>query len=171
MGTPTQRRGPTPRKILVTGLLAGTLDGCAAILHFFLRGGSDPGKIFVYIASGVFGERAFAGDSTGMALWGVLFHYGIALVWTIIFVWMFPRIPFLHGKRLLTAAAFGLVVWTVMNRVVLPLSNVPPITFDPARALIAAGILIVCIGMPLSFILGNQKPAVINASASSSSSS
>jgi protein-S-isoprenylcysteine O-methyltransferase Ste14 len=44
-------------------------------------------------------------------------------------------------------------VWAMMNLVVLPLSNVQrPKTFDPSQAIIAALILVVCIGLPVSLL-------------------
>jgi hypothetical protein len=45
-----------------------------------------------------------------------------------------------------------MVVWLVMNQVVLPLSNITQRQFDLTKAAIAAAVLIVAIGLPLSFL-------------------
>ncbi len=50
--------------------------------------------------------------------------------------------------------AFGIIVWFVMNLVVLPLSNVRHAPFQLRAAGIAAFILVICIGLPLSLGLG-----------------
>jgi uncharacterized membrane protein YagU involved in acid resistance len=54
--------------------------------------------------------------------------------------------------RILTAVVYGLFVWTVMNLIVVPLSNTVHRPFKIDGVLINMGILIVCIGLPLSFI-------------------
>ena len=62
------------------------------------------------------------------------------------------QIRFLQKNVVLTGVLYGLFVWFVMNRIVLPLSNTPPLPFTVRGALISSAILIVAIGMPLSII-------------------
>ena len=50
-----------------------------------------------------------------------------------------------------TAIVYGVFIYVVMNMVVLPLTRIPAITFHLDKALLATGILIVAIGLPLSF--------------------
>jgi hypothetical protein len=136
--------------IVSAWLIVGTLDILAAMIQTAMAGGNQV-RLFQYIASGVFGPSAFEGG-TGIALLGLLFHYFIALTWTVLFFLAYPRLRFAQQYRVLTGIGYGCVVWFVMNRVVLPMSNVPQRPFDIAKSLIAAAVLIVAIGLPLSFL-------------------
>lgn len=136
--------------ILSAWLLAGTLDITAAIIQTLLAGGSIT-RLMQYIASGVFGTAAFDGGMP-YAVMGLGFHYLIAFGWSFLFLLIYPKLTFAPRHRLLTGIAYGVVVWFMMNRVVLPLSNVPQRPFDPVRSLIAAAVLMVAIGIPLSFL-------------------
>ena len=138
-------------RILLTGLIAGTLDATAASIQVYLKTGKGPVIIFVYIASGVFGKEAFS-MSQYIAFVGLLFHYLIAISFTAFYFLIYPKIKWLHWNKILNAVIYGIFVWFVMNRVVVPLSKAQSFPFDIQKALVAAGILIVCIGVPVSFI-------------------
>ena len=136
--------------ILWLCLLAGTLDAVAALI---IAHGIPPMKVFQYIASGWFGTVAFTGGVT-MMLWGILFHYLIASIWCILLFILYPAFSgFLKGKYL-TAIVFGLIIWLIMNRLVLPLTHVPKPASAPNALAIFKGILalILCIGMPVALI-------------------
>ena len=60
------------------GLLAGLLDIAAALIQYAANGGKTPSIVFKFIASGVFGRKAFAGG-TAMIVAGFIFHLLIAL--------------------------------------------------------------------------------------------
>lgn len=140
-----------PVRLLIRGwLLAGTLDITAAIVQTFLAGGTIT-RLMQYIASGVFGQAAFEGGMS-YALVGLAFHYVIALGWSFLFLLIYPKLTFAPRHRLLTGIGYGAFVWFMMNRIVLPLSNVPQRPFDPVRSLIAAAVLMVAIGIPLSWV-------------------
>jgi hypothetical protein len=134
--------------MLVTGLVAGVLDGLAAVLLHLVRGGRTPERIFNYIASGVFGPAAMTGG-TPMVLAGIVFHLCIAMIWTAIFFFAARQFPVLRRQILAAAVAYGIFVWIMMNKVVLPLSRVQ-LGGPPAwnSILIGASVLIVCIGLP-----------------------
>lgn len=136
--------------ILTAWLIAGTLDMSAAVIQTLINGG-DPLRMMQFIASGVFGTSAFSSVMPYAAL-GFLFHYVIALGWTLLFFYIYPKFYFLSANVVLTAVLYGVFVWAMMNLVVLPLANTPPIKFVAAKALVAAGVLVVAIGMPLAFI-------------------
>ena len=70
--TNTIKRGSIFSAILLTALLAGTLDAAAAVVHYIIATGKNPLVIFPYIASGVFGKAAFSGESI-MVFWGSCF--------------------------------------------------------------------------------------------------
>jgi len=134
--------------IIGIGLLTGTLDAIAAIIDNWKI---PAAFIFKYIASGVFGKAAFAGGPN-MVLWGVLFHYLISFLFTTAFFLLHPMFYSWFRNKLVTAIFYGLITWVVMNVIVLPLTNIPPQHFQLIPGLTACGILIVCIGVPVSFI-------------------
>lgn len=136
--------------ILAAWLIAGTLDMSAAVIQTLINGG-DPLRMMQFIASGVFGTSAFS-SVMPYAVLGFLFHYVIAFGWTLLFFYIYPKFYFLSVNVLLTAVLYGVFVWAMMNLVVLPLANTPPIKFVAVRAVVAALILVVAIGMPLAFI-------------------
>jgi hypothetical protein len=136
--------------ILWTGLLAGVLDGLAAVGLYLIRGGRAPARVFNFIASGVFGPAALTGG-TPMALAGVGFHLVIAIGWTTLFFLVARQWEALRRHTLAAAVGYGVFVWVMMSQVVLPLSRVQMAArTDPTQAAIAALVLIVCIGAPIS---------------------
>ena len=68
------QNGKLATTVLITGLIAGTLDILAAI---FLLAGGEATRVFRFIASGAFGKAAFEGGGE-MVAWGSFFHYLIA---------------------------------------------------------------------------------------------
>lgn len=141
---------PLTKAVVQAWLIVGTLDILAAIIQTLLAGGSIT-RLMQYIASGVFGPSAFEGGMLYATL-GLAFHYVIAFGWTLLFFMVYSRLSFAPNHRVLTGIGYGIFVWFMMNRVVLQLSNVKPGAFDPARATMAAAVLIVAIGLPLSFL-------------------
>ncbi len=139
------------KAVLLTGLLAGTLDGSAAVIKFIIPAYRNPVRIFQYIASGIFGPEVFS-QSPWMAVWGLIFHYMIATTWTLLFFFAYPKIRFLATNKVAAGLGYGVVVWLIMNLVVLPLSNVPPGTFNLTQAAIGMIILMLAIGLPISLM-------------------
>jgi uncharacterized membrane protein YagU involved in acid resistance len=136
--------------ILGAWLIVGTLDLAAAMIQTIINNGSIV-KLLQFIASGVFGVEAFVGGAT-TAVYGTLFHYGIALMWTVIFFMAYPVFKLATKNKVVTGVVYGLVVWVVMNRLVLPLSNITQRPFDATKSILAAAVLIVAIGLPLSYL-------------------
>src|SRR5262245_2700590 len=93
--------------ILLTGLIAGSLDGLSAVVDVYLSSGRGPAIIVQYIASAVFGKEAYAGGS-GMVVVGLLFHLLIATGWTALFFLIYPKIKFLSTNRVLAGILYGL---------------------------------------------------------------
>jgi len=135
----------------LAGFFAGLLDGLAAIGQHLLQGGHQPGIIFRFIASGIFGRAAFSGG-TNMIAWGILFHFLIAYLFALFYFLVYPFVPILQKRVIITAVLYGLFTWAVMNGVVLPVSRTPPLPFYPGKALVAALILTVCVGLPVSLL-------------------
>lgn len=141
--------------VLKAGLLVGTLDILAAFLHYFIKTNKDPLPVLKFIASGIFGKEAFTGGNS-MYTWGLVFHFIIAIAFTFFFFWIYSIFPSLFKYRLLTGIVYGLFIWAVMQFIVLPLSNAPKMAFRPLNAMLAAAILIICIGIPLAFLAVNE---------------
>lgn len=133
-----------PAAILITGIIAGTLDILAAII--ILASGNAVGT-FKYIAGGAFGKAALEGGNE-MVAFGAVFHYIIAVCWTAAFLVAYPKLPFLKRSRWLNAIVYGIVVQILMSFVVLPLSNIPPRAFSLWGFLENAVILMFSIGLP-----------------------
>lgn len=138
-------------KILLSGIIVGTLDITAALLQFFIKTGKDPFIVPKFVASGVFGNAAMKGGAD-MIAWGFLFHYIIALCFTVFFFWLISRRPALLQNRLLTGIGYGVFTWAVMRFVVVPLSFTTKQPSTLSGTLIAILILIVCIGIPLAYM-------------------
>ena len=142
------------RLILLTGLLVGTLDILSAFVNYYLATGNNPLFVLKYIASGAFGEPALKGGAA-MIITGFIFHYFFAFFFTILFFWLYGRVVFLRKNKILTGVVYGIFTWIIMNLLVIQLSNAPhgPVKDMKADKIIKAiAILIVMIGLPLSFI-------------------
>lgn len=137
--------------ILLTGFVAGTLDALGAITSFLVQGGKKPEVIFKYIASGVFGKKAYTGGNV-MILWGVFFHFLISYGLVIFYFWLYPRVKWLGENKILAGLLYGIFAWLVTTRVIVPLSLIKQPAFDPQKAAIAIGILMLCIGLPISLM-------------------
>jgi len=140
------------KTIFISTLIAGTLDISAAIIQFYLKGG-QPIKIFYYIASGVFGKEIAYGNGDSMAVLGLLFHYVIVFIWSIFMFLIYPWARSIFKNKILLGVLYGIFVWLVMNRVVVPLSNTPSLKFTWDGAIIGCLILIFCIGIPITWIV------------------
>jgi hypothetical protein len=148
-----QSRSGLLKVILLSGLLVGTLDMTAACINAHLSFGLSPDRVFKYIASGILGKSAFSGG-IGVAALGVAMHYAVAYSWTTLFFIIYKKTNLIRQNKYLTGTFYGMLIWTVMNLLVVPLTKVPKPKngFNVTQAYINAGILIVAIGIPLSLI-------------------
>jgi uncharacterized membrane protein YagU involved in acid resistance len=136
--------------IVKAGLIAGLLDIIAALLVYGLLLSKVPAQaILQSIASGIYGSKAFTGG-WNMALQGLLFHFLIAIVWAGVFYLLIQLIPALRRHWVGAGVLFGVVVWSVMNLLILPASQVTqrPVTFQ--GAVVGMLILVFCVGLPVS---------------------
>lgn len=134
-------------------LLVGTLDITAAMTKFYLERDLGPSPIFKFISSGVFGRQAFTGG-TLMIIWGLVFHYIITFLFTTFLFLIYPRLSTLLKNKYVIGILYGLFIWVIMNRIIVPLSNTPvsKAGFDARDAIIQALILITMIGIPASWL-------------------
>jgi hypothetical protein len=145
-------RSSKARYILLACLLVATLDmsGALVVWTIILKKVTAT-QILQGIASGVFADDAFSGDPS-MAWFGILFHYIIASSFTIFYFLIYPYVPFLRKQRILSGLLYGVFVWAFMNYAVLPFSHVRMSPFRLSSAMISAAILMVCIGLPVSWL-------------------
>ncbi|MGE5108405.1 MAG: hypothetical protein ACM3H8_12720 [Sphingobacteriales bacterium] len=138
------------KQILKTTLIAGSLDITAACIHAYLLRGTTPATVLRYIASGVLGKEAFTGGYGTMAL-GLVFHFIIAFSCATVFFLLYPKLKFLHRSIVLNSLLIALVAWAITTQIIIRLSKIQPPVFNLGKAAIAAAILFVCIGLPISF--------------------
>jgi hypothetical protein len=141
--------------VIKAGFLVGTFDIVAALLYYYIKTGNrEVFNVLKYVASGFFGKNALTGDALVIVA-GLLFHYFIAFVFTALFFWLFPQIKVLSRNKFLTGIVYGCFVWAVMNLAVVPLSRIGSRPFNLLNAFINLLILVLCIGIPLSFMANN----------------
>jgi hypothetical protein len=143
------------KPILLAGLVAGVLDGLAAVISVYLANGRGPEVVFKFVASGVFGSKAAFAGGAEMVIAGLIFHMLIATIWAAIFYFLYPVIRKARLNKVIVGLLYGIVVWMGMNLVVVPLSNTPPMPHTITGMLKGAAILMVCIGLPVSLIIGS----------------
>lgn len=137
--------------VVLAWLLAGTADALAAmVVH-----GVKAMPMFRFIASGLFGTEALHGGM-GMALAGMAFHYTIALAWTLVLYFMYPKLRLWRVNIFITAVVYGVVIWVVMNLVVLPLSEVRQAAFTVRSVAVGMAVLILAVGLPLSLVMNRH---------------
>ncbi len=139
------------KTVLPAAFLVGFLDIAAACINYYAKTGKNSVAVLNYIASAVVGKAAFSGNNS-TAVWGLIFHFVIAFLWTLFFFMLYPKLKWLAQNRIIAGIVYAFLIWLIMTQVVVPLSNAPAIPFNTNQALLAIGILIAAIGLPLSFI-------------------
>jgi len=139
---------------LTAGLIAGTLDITAACIHAYLKNNTPPINVLKGVASGAFDPKTFS-NGTLLAVCGLLIHFFIAISFTFFFFFLAKQIPSLVKYPIPIGILYGVFVWATMRFIILPYIsrlNPKPIVGKEAitNAAIAAGILVVCIGIPVA---------------------
>jgi hypothetical protein len=148
--------------ILKAGILAGFLDAAAASIQYLITShGKSPVAVWKYVASGFFGKAAFGGGGEMVAA-GLGFHFFNAILFSAFFYFLYSKIKWISNHIIIAGIIYGIFVWCVMNLVVVPLSNVPPYAFSFSKAIIAACILIVCVGIPVALVAHGHLHKKIN---------
>jgi uncharacterized membrane protein YagU involved in acid resistance len=139
--------------ILQAGLIAGTLDAIAAIDNFMINtNGANPLKVFRFIASGVLGKEVLEKDLVAMAFLGLQFHFLIAICFAAFFFLVYPKIKILSKNIIVTGLLYGIFVWLVMNKVVLPLSYTSKLPFNLTQMFVGIAILMFAVGLPIALL-------------------
>jgi hypothetical protein len=156
--------------ILLAGVTAGILDAMAAMISYMIKiPGVNPAKVWRFVASGALGQDALSQDLLPMAMIGLLFHFVIAFLFAVFFFFIYPRIKWIWRNLVVTGLIYGVFVWIVMNLIVVPLSRVPAksklwaitngqfhfqFPTNPKQLIIGLLIIMFCIGLPISMIVG-----------------
>jgi hypothetical protein len=133
----------------IGALIAGTLDIVYAFVFFGFRGVSAI-TILQSVASGVLGNGSYR-RGVPAALLGLVLHYLIMFIIAFVFLAATRRLDVLARRPVLCGAAFGVIVYCVMNFIVVPLSASPgEFRFDPI--VVPAGVLVhmFLIGVPIA---------------------
>jgi hypothetical protein len=133
---------------VAAGLVAGTTNLIAAGMIF---GGTLTHGLQL-IASGVLGDRAFAGGTTTAVL-GACLHYAISIAAAAIYGEAAVREQRLRSHWLVGGTVFGVIAYAVMNLVVVPLSHAANPDFSPVivvKELLAHTIMF---GIPIAGIV------------------
>lgn len=141
------------RAIAIAALIAGTLDYAAAVTNFLIGGGKDPNRVAWYIASSLLGSKAAFSGGWLTAAFGIFLHYVIATGWTVLYFLAYPRVALLRQNAITSGVAYGIFVWLMMNRVLVPLTRIKTGEFTlNSAAMIQAAILVMFIGLPIALL-------------------
>jgi uncharacterized YccA/Bax inhibitor family protein len=135
------------------GLVAGALDIIGACISAYIKGGTSPMQVLRYVASGAVDPKTFSSPAL-LALFGLLVHFFIAISFTFLFFFLAKQIPSLVKYPIPMGILYGLFVWTTMRFIILvnfSRHKQKPIEGTEAikNAAIAAGIIVVCVGIPV----------------------
>ncbi|MEZ0469442.1 hypothetical protein [Luteimonas salinilitoris] len=140
-------RSPLPW-LLLAGLVAGGLELSVAFGFWALRD-VGPLRILQAIASWALGrEAAFAGGAQTAALGAALYVYLVTAM-AAAYYCLGRRYPGLHAHPLRYGALYGLALYVLMFRILVPLSAAPPPRqADPAWTLTCIVAYALCVGIP-----------------------
>jgi hypothetical protein len=136
------------RAVVWAGAAAGALDILAAFA-FWATAGVAPSRVLQGVASGLLGREAFRGGAAAAAL-GLALHFVIAFGAAGVYYAARRWWPILVQRAVLAGLAYGIVVYVVMNRVVLPLSRVSSRTQPWSFVLTMVAIHMVFVGLPIA---------------------
>lgn len=140
---------------LTAGLVAGALNITGACISAYLKTDTSPIQVLQYIGSGAVDPRTISSPAL-LALLGLVLHFFIAISFTFLFFIFAKQIPALVKYPVPAGILYGIFVWAAMRFVIL--TNFSRHTQRPIEsteaiknAAIAAGILILCVGIPVAF--------------------
>lgn len=143
------------KAILLTGLIAGTIDALFAIASFVISNHANPVIIFWYIASGAIHNEppisalltADIGTQVLYAVIGLLLHYFIAFAFIAFLFIIYPVLKRALHYNLIIALVYGTFVWLVMNYGVLPLAFNGQMPIYTVKTILTVLYLVVAIGL------------------------
>jgi uncharacterized membrane protein YagU involved in acid resistance len=138
------------RFVVAGGLLAGALDITYACLFWAIKAGVPAQRIFQSVAAGLLGKDSFTGGWP-TAILGLALHFFIATTMSVTYFLVARRVPTLGVRPVPFGAAYGLLLYVIMNYVVVPLSNAPHGgAKDPLWVGLSIVVHMVLIGIPIA---------------------
>ncbi len=143
--------------ILKAWLVAGTFDITSAFIYYYIKTGKDPVNVLSGVAGVVLGKglsiKLLPEHENVMQVCGLLFHYMIALAWTLIFFQLFPLLKLQNKNKIVTGMVYGVCIWLVMNLVMIPLYTMNWPVFHAQSVIINTLILMIMVGLPISIFI------------------
>jgi uncharacterized membrane protein YagU involved in acid resistance len=139
------------KSILISGVIAGTLDAIAAVLLYAKPVNlHNISNIFRYIASGLFGKTAYY---TGpfYPFSGLVLHYLIAAIWAAIYILILSKFFNKPGSVWLKTFLFGSLIWVIMNGFVMPVAGLSA-RYNGWAIMRSSAVILVCIALPIILI-------------------
>ncbi len=119
----TDSGSPQLSQVFYGGLVIAIADTVFFSTFWGLRG-VTPWQIFQSIASGLLGKASFQGGTPTILL-GIALHVFIATMFVLVYTLASRGLPALLRRPFVCGPAYGLLAFTVMTYVVVPLSRVP----------------------------------------------
>ena len=135
----------------IATLIAGVLDILLAFANVAVSTGGKPAMVLRYIASGIYGTRAFSGS--GYEAIGLALHFFITFICALLYFLAFRQNEMVKRHWIISGILYGIVICLFMNFVVLPLSNTPPAEIKAYPLFKSIVIQVVATGLPISWLL------------------
>ena len=143
-------RGTRPATlVLFGGLVAGTFDIIYACMFLAMRRGVAAERVLQSVASGLLGKAAFEGGAATAAL-GLALHYFIATSMSFTYYLVAQRWAPLRERPVALGAAYGVLLFAIMNYVVLPLSRATTGKGDALSVSLSILVHAFLIGVPIA---------------------
>lgn len=136
---------------LAGGFVVGTLDIAYACIFWGLKGDVPARQIFQSVAAGLLGPSSFEGGAMTAAL-GLLLHFFIATTMALVYYLSARRLPVLVRRPGLCGAAYGFLLYGIMNYIVVPLSAARPGPKDRLWITLSVLVHMFLIGVPIALI-------------------
>ena len=139
-----------PWRFVVTGgVVAGAFDLLYACVFWAIKRGVSPQRILQRVASGWLGDASVTGGVTTAAL-GFATHFFIATSMSVTYYLVARRWPALWERPVPYGAAYGLLLYGIMNYIVVPLSAAGPSSKDPLWVGMSIAVHMLLIGLPIA---------------------
>jgi len=142
-----KHRPSTTLILLAGGLLAGTLDILFACLYWALKADVPASRILQSVASGLLGRSSFEGGAASAGL-GLALHFLITVLMCVTYYVAARRWRLLRQRPWFAGAAYGALLYAVMNHVVVPLSAAGPGSADRLWIALSIAVHVLFVGVP-----------------------
>jgi uncharacterized membrane protein YagU involved in acid resistance len=126
------------------------LDITYACVFWAIGAGVAPPRIFQSVAAGWLGRDAARAGGAATAALGLATHFFIAITVSAVYYVVARRMPVLRRRPWSMGALYGIAVYVVMNRVVVPLSAASKGSQDPLWVGLSIVVHMFFIGVPVA---------------------